>query len=217
MQSGKNMHLIFDFDGTLVDSFECVIELFNQLADDYNFRKIAPQEMDELRHLSSKELIALFHIPFYKMPMVLYNARKSLHDNITLLNPFNDIPQIIDQLFKAGFSLGIVSSNSEENVISWLKYHQLHEYFNFIQAGASYFGKKRALKKTIRLNRINQAFYIGDETRDIDAASYSNIYSMAVTWGFNSEKILSEHQPHYIAHTPKDILTISLQHQQDKG
>ena len=82
------MHLIFDFDGTLVDSFDCVIKQFNRLAEDYKFRKIDLEQVNELRHLNSKELISLFHIPFYKMPQVLYKARKSLHENITLLTPF---------------------------------------------------------------------------------------------------------------------------------
>lgn len=36
--------------------------------------------------------------------------------------------------------------------------------------------------------------------------SECNIYSVAVTWGFNSEKILSQRQPHYIAKRPEDIV-----------
>jgi phosphoglycolate phosphatase-like HAD superfamily hydrolase len=46
------------------------------------------------------------------------------------------------------------------------------------------------------------------ETRDIEAAQSNDIYSIAVTWGFNSEKILLQHQPHYIARKPEDILAI---------
>lgn len=206
------MHLIFDFDGTLVDSFDCVVTQFNRLAEDYKFRKIDLNQINELRHLSSKELIALFHIPFYKMPRVLYKARKSLHENINCLDPFDNIPQTIQELHKQGFSLGIVSSNSEENVLSWLKHQNMQKYFDFIHAGSSYFGKKRVLKKVLKINKIKQAFYIGDETRDIDAANQANIYSMAVTWGFNSEKILTQYNPHCIARTPEDILMHSLEY-----
>lgn len=206
------MHLIFDFDGTLVDSFDCVIKQFNRLAEDYKFRKIDLEQVNELRHLNSKELISLFHIPFYKMPQVLYKARKSLHENITLLTPFKNIPYIVEELSKQGFSLGIVSSNSEENIHAWLKHQHMASYFHFIHAGSSYFGKKRILKKVLRANKIEHAFYIGDETRDIDAAKQSNIYSMAVTWGFNSERILTQYNPHCIARTPEDILRLSLEY-----
>lgn len=206
------MHLIFDFDGTLVDSFDCVITQFNRLAENHKFRKIDLNEINKLRHLNSKELIALFHIPFYKMPIVLYKARKSLHENIIQLAPFDNIIQTLDELHKQGFSLGIVSSNSEKNVISWIKHQKLQKYFDFIHAGSSYFGKKRALKKVLKMKKIKQAIYIGDETRDIEAANQSNIYSMAVTWGFNSENILSQYKPDCIARSPKDILELSLEY-----
>jgi phosphoglycolate phosphatase len=55
------MHLIFGFDGTLVDSFDCVVQQFNHLADEYRFNKIDLEQKNELRHLNSKELIALFN------------------------------------------------------------------------------------------------------------------------------------------------------------
>ena len=51
-------------------------------------------------------------------------------------------------------------------------------------------------------------FYIGDETRDIDAAKQCGISAVAVTWGFNSEAIIAKHNPHYLVRHPKDILTI---------
>jgi phosphoglycolate phosphatase len=206
------MHLIFDFDGTLVDSFDCVIEQFNQLSEHYKFTPINLAHKNELSHLNSKQLMALFHIPFYKMPAILFKARKSLHQHMTSLAPFKDIPETIEQLVKKGFILGIVTSNSEENVVSWLKHHQLYDYFDFIHAGSTYYGKRRALKKAMKLNKIEHAMYIGDETRDIDAAKYANMFSMAVTWGFNSQETLSRHQPHAIAQTPKDIIKISVKY-----
>lgn len=32
------MHLIFDFDGTLIDSFQALLEKFNLLAEQFNYR-----------------------------------------------------------------------------------------------------------------------------------------------------------------------------------
>jgi phosphoglycolate phosphatase len=146
------------------------------------------------------------------MPGIIFKARKSLHAHINLLKPFDGIPQMVITLFQKGFTLGIVSSNSRENVLSWLEHHQLIDYFAFIHAGSTYYGKKRVLKKALKVNKIDQAFYIGDETRDIDAAKHVNIHSMAVTWGFNSERILAKHQPHCIARAPKDIISLSLKY-----
>jgi phosphoglycolate phosphatase len=40
---------IFDFDGTLADSFPLVIEMMNDVADRFSFRRVAEGELDELR------------------------------------------------------------------------------------------------------------------------------------------------------------------------
>lgn len=42
----NNLHLIFDFDGTMVDSFDVVIKKFNLLAGEFNFRYIDDHEID---------------------------------------------------------------------------------------------------------------------------------------------------------------------------
>lgn len=210
MNCKGDCYLIFDFDGTLVDSFCCVIEKFNILANGFNFRKINLEEIDELRNLSSSELIKYLKIPIYKIPIVIYRVRKYLQKEMYKLLPFTGVPKVLQDLSDAGFSLGIITSNSEENVISWLDYHEIKQYFSFIHVESSYFGKKRLLKKVMKTNKIEQkhSFYIGDETRDIEAAKQCNMFSIAVTWGYNSEKILSQYYPHYIARVPADILKI---------
>ena len=70
------MYLIFDFDGTLVDSFHCVVEKLILLADEFNFHKISPHEIDMIRDLPTKEIIRFLQIPLYKIPMIIYRIRK---------------------------------------------------------------------------------------------------------------------------------------------
>lgn len=206
----SQQHFIFDFDGTLVDSFAKVIDKFNILADEFHFRKISQAESIKLRDLNSKELLQYLQIPIYKMPSILYKARKTIKNEIPMLMPFKNIPQVLQQLHSANFSLSILTSNSEENVINWLEIHNMDNLFSFIHTESNFFGKNRVLKKMLRKHGIEkeQTFYVGDETRDIDAAKENDIYSIAVTWGFNSEKILTQHQPDYIATKPEDFLVI---------
>ena len=204
------MHLIFDFDGTLVDSFYCVIDVFNVLAVDFNFRKIAENEMDDLRDLTANELIKSLNIPIYKIPAVLYKAKRYMRNEMHHLKPFLGIPQALHELYDSGFSLGIVTSNSEQNVTSWLNDHEISKYFKFIHSAPNYFGKGKTLKKTMKMYKLNEqnTCYIGDEVRDIDAAKQCGIPSVAVIWGFNSEKIICKHNPHYLVRNPEDILKI---------
>lgn len=208
------MYLIFDFDGTLIDSFLCIIDEFNLLATKFNFRQIKTTEIEQVRNLSSQELLKYLEIPIYKLPAILYLARKHLHKKMHLLNPCKDISTTLNRLIVAGFRLGIVTSNSQENVMAWLSQHDMDGWFDFVYASSSFFDKSSALRKAIKSECIeqNKTFYIGDETRDIVAAKECGIYSIAVTWGFNSQQVLANYFPDHFAHHPNDILSIGLNH-----
>ncbi len=204
------MHLIFDFDGTLVDSFNCAIEIFNTLADEFKFRKILSHEAHDLKNLNSRQLMKHLKIPMYKIPAVLFKAKHCMQKEMSNLHPFPGIPEVVQSLSDTGLSLGIVTSNAELNVLLWLERHEILGCFDFVISAPSYFGKGKTLKKILKANKLDQrkVFYIGDETRDIDAAKQCGISAVAVTWGFNSEAIIAKHNPYYLVRHPKDILTI---------
>jgi len=207
---GRDFKFIFDFDGTLVDSFQAVIKKFNFLAQEFGLQAVDEENLEALKGLSSKELIQYFKIPIYKIPEVLLKVRKELKSEMPMLSIFHGLSRVLHDLYERGISLGVLTSNSFENVSEWLKINNIEGLFEFIHVESSFFGKSRVLKKIIKSYGIDplQALYIGDETRDIEAAHNSGMSSIAVTWGFNSEKILREHKPCYIAHKPEDILTI---------
>ena len=136
--------------------------------------------------------------------------RKHLHDEMKNLPPVENIYQILEKLTQANFTLGILTSNSVENVSTWLNLHKMNHFFEFIHAESHYFSKKNLLRKTLKKYKIDksQTYYICDETRDIDAANQNGIKSIAVTWGYNSEKTLLEFKPSFVVKEPKNLLTI---------
>ena len=204
------MHVLFDFDGTMVDSFNCVMEKAILLADEFGFRKIHEHEIESLRDLSSTEVIKFLEVPLYKIPTLIFKMRKHLHHKMPTLMPIAGIQQTLEKLHNTKCPIGILTSNSVENVKLWLDINDMSHFFNFIHSESSYFSKRSLLKKTLKKYKIDksQVFYIGDETRDIDAAVKNNIKSVAVTWGYNSEKALLKSQPTFIARIPQDIFTI---------
>lgn len=205
------MTLIFDFDGTLVDSLNFIIRVFNHLADKFHFRKIHENDIPYIRDLNSKELIQYLQIPFYKIPKILSLARRLFRKDIKELTPFPNLNEVLFTLKQNISEFGIVTSNSKENVSAWLQHQKMDSLFNFIHVESTYFGKKKSLEKIIHAHGINKskACYIGDETRDIEAAKQCEIYSVAVTWGFNSEKTLLSCHPDYLARQPEDLLMLS--------
>ena len=180
------------------------------LADEFHFKKISPEEIEQCRELSSKELIKLLNIPIYKIPKLIHHMRKHLRHEMHKLAPVAHIRPVIESLYNADFSLGILTSNSVENVSKWLELYDMRHFFSFIHNESTYFSKKYLLKKTLKLYKIDKSitYYIGDETRDIDAATKNEMKSIAVTWGYNSENALLQYQPAFIARHPNDLLTI---------
>lgn len=206
----KRQGFIFDFDGTLINSFNAIIEKFNLLAQEFNFRTVSSDEIKNIKNLTSRELIQHFGIPFYKLPKVVRRARGLLQADMHKLLPFKNIQEVIKELSGQSVYLGILTSNADENVKMWLKQHQIFNHFHFIHAESSYFGKTYILKRLIKNHRLNKAttFYIGDETRDIDAAKDCGIYSVAVTWGVGSEEVLKAACPDFLVKTPTEILDL---------
>lgn len=210
MHTNKQFNLIFDFDGTLVDSFCLAVQKLNILADEFNFRKINETEIHQLKNLTSRALIKHLKIPVYKLPGILSKAREYVRNDIPALPAFIDIPEVLTELHHLGYGLGILTSNSSENVALWLERYKIRHLFEFIHEESNYFGKRHILKKIIKAHRMNAShtFYIGDETRDVEAAKKCNINSIAVSWGFNSAETLTHSKPNHLAKTPKEILTI---------
>ncbi len=202
--------LVFDFDGTLIDSYAAVLDIYNELAHGIGLAQLSHAEAHALKKFTAKELFRHLHIPVYLLPVIVYQARQNMRKRMTSLVPFPDIPDVLQQLYQQHYTLGIVSTNAKENIQLWLQQHQLLQYFSFIHCSKNVFGKKAALKRALSLHQANlsQVFYIGDETRDIEAAALAGVKSIAVTWGFNAAETLQQYYPHHMINKPHELLYI---------
>ena len=203
----KNKIFIFDFDGTIADTHQYIIRISNQLAGEFKYNLIQPHEVEHLKDKTSREVIRYLKVPIFKIPAILSRAKKELHDGIASIKPFDGLKEILHQLNTAGARMGILSSNATENIHQFLENHDL-EVFEFIDATLKVWTKNISLKKLLAKHgfHADQIIYIGDETRDIDAAKALGIKVAAVTWGYNSEKALRNHQPDFLIHTPEELL-----------
>ncbi|MBX9586289.1 MAG: HAD-IA family hydrolase [Gammaproteobacteria bacterium] len=197
--------IVFDFDGTLCDSLHTAIREFNALSTQWRLNPIT--DVNELRNLSSLQALRRHGVSWWKLPMLKHKLVKAIVPHIIKMKLPIGMLEVLCELKKSGFKLGILTSNSYENTRQFLEHHQI-SVFEFIYFGSAIFGKARLLKKIKLKAKCSEIFYVGDESRDIDAANKINIPSIAVTWGYHSEKLLSEHQPIYTAKSPADLLVI---------
>ncbi len=205
--------LIFDFDGTIADTFQQTMLITNILSDEFNFKKVYPHEVELLKGKTVQEVIRHLNVPILKIPNIVAKARSELHKQINSIEPVDGLNEILSLLKQAGVQMGILTTNSQKNVEYFLKTNNL-EIFDFIHSTSRVWGKNHGLRKLMSEQKLapEEILYIGDETRDIEAAKKEGIKVVAVTWGYNSHALLERFDPDFIVHTPAELLQICTQH-----
>lgn len=201
------MNLIFDFDGTLADTLSITVEIINQF---FAKRNIPPTSEEELRDKGGmKGLIKAHHIPKYLIPYLVVYGRYKLSKRIKDAKPFKGLPEVLEKLSQK-HTLGIVTSNSKKNIQIFLKNNNLEKYFTFVSSKGGLFDKHLKIMKIISKYKLehHNTIYIGDETRDVEAAKKSKLKSVAVAWGFESKESLEESDPEKIITSVSDLLKL---------
>ena len=197
---------IFDFDGTVADSFAESLQSYNRVAPRLRLRMAQENEVPRLRRMSAGQLLDTLGIPMWKLPRLMIAVRADLHDHFRSVRPVPGIAQALDELGRAGCHLAIVTSNSEENVRNFVVRHGI-DGFQTIVAGASIFGKGTRLKRLLKSAGADgaAAVYVGDTVPDIRAAHEAGAAAVAVTWGFSDKVPLAAERPDALAETTDEL------------
>jgi phosphoglycolate phosphatase len=199
--SGQKPVIIFDFDGTIADSFDFVINTINKYAPIYGYKII--ENPQEIRTLSFTAIACMLHIPILKIPSISRKIKEDIKQNIAQVKPYTHIIPLLHHLKEAGYQLGIVTSNTQENVQFFLQQHTL-TFFDFIHPSRNFLSKNSTLRKTCHLLNIepHHALYIADEVRDIKAANACHMPVISVSWGFHARTLLEQLNKSHIIDNP---------------
>lgn len=200
--------VIFDFDGTLVDSFALAFSLTNMLAKHFGFNQLSEEELPYCKELSLREFMKYLEVPVQKLPVIIAKSRSEMRKGITNVKLFDGMRATLEKLREARLRLGIVTSNSRENVKECLKFNGVLNHFDFIHSASNLFGKHRVLRRLLKKQALSnkEVIYVGDEARDIEASKKCDIRIVAVGWGFQSANKLRSMNPTYLAEKPEDIV-----------
>lgn len=202
-------YVIFDFDGTLVDSKDIFIYVYNQLAESHNFKKIQDKDVEKFRKLSVFERAKLLNVPMYLLPFLateFYNLYKEQIKNLKL---FDGIKEVLEKLKDKKREIIIISSNSESNIREFLEKNQI-DVIDEIFCSNNILGKDKIINKFLKKHYLRnwEVIYVGDEIRDIVACKKTGIEVVWVEWGCDLIDNVKEYNPNYIVSTPSDILRI---------
>ncbi len=201
--------VLFDFDGTVSDSHDAAIETYNSLSSKFGFRRVQSEELPMLREKTTLEILKHLKISKIKLPFVMKEARIRFQTRIEELKPIHGIRSSLNRLKEEGYELGILTSNSKTNVQAFLLNNEM-EVFDFVYSGASIFGKGKMLKNLMKRHKLKpcEVVYVGDETRDIEAAKNAGIQMISVSWGFNTKQILKSQKPDFLIDHPSELLHV---------
>ncbi|MBM4402963.1 MAG: HAD hydrolase-like protein [Candidatus Cloacimonetes bacterium] len=202
-------YLIFDFDGTLADSIKLGLTIANDLSHRYGYPPLTEEDIDKFRGLPLIEAFKHLQLPFYQLPFFVRQVKLELSKRLGDLQPFPDIPEVLQTLQRAGIPMSMLTSNSYANVMPFLIKHGM-DVFDWYVCDVGLFRKSRALTKQIKRREIGDRnpVYIGDEQRDIRAAKHNHIPVISVTWGLHPRSLLEKLNPEYLIGRPRDLIDI---------
>jgi phosphoglycolate phosphatase len=186
---------IFDLDGTLVDSFPWFLRVVNDVARDFHFKPVAPEDVEEMRRAGAREILKRLEVPLWKVPRIAAHMRRMKQEHLRDIPLFPGVAAMLRSLRDGGIRLALVSSDSEANARAQLG--DCAAGFDHFACGASLFGKAEKFKRVTKRAglRPQDVISIGDEMRDLDAARAAGIAFGGVAWGYADPRALKEREP----------------------
>ena len=201
--------VLFDLDGTLVDSSLGIKSAFN-----YAFKKLQlplqpdnklstfigpPLETTFANYFTTRSDIDLAIKTFRE-----YYTAKGVHQ----VSLYSGIPELLKELNELGYSLYVTTSKHEP--MAKLMLTELGIFSNFKQVYGStseHFHKADVINACLIQQKIkaSETVIIGDTKFDMIGGQKTGIRRLGITWGFGSAESLQEHGAEIICHQPQDI------------
>ena len=198
--------VIFDFDGTLADSFPWALTIINDIADQYGIRRVEDGEIDTLRGMSTRALAKHLHVPWHKVPRIAHTMRRRMQQDIDRIPLVEGMDALLARLEATGVQMAVVSSNTRENVKRVLGPDNARR-ISYYECGVALMNKSQRFRKVLKRSKVraHEALCIGDELRDLEAARKAHIPFGGVTWGYNLPDALRAGSPRAVFATVGEI------------
>ncbi|KAA0992211.1 HAD-IA family hydrolase [Dyadobacter aurulentus] len=205
-------YVIFDFDGTLADSREVFVPLYNQIARKHNYRPIEPDGLEYLKTLSIRERCRYLKVPLYRIPFLASEFLGLYKAALSQVKLFKGIEELINALHNNGLQIAIISTNSERNISDFLAANGIDK-ISKIYCSTSLFGKDKLIRGFLKKYNLkpNEVLYVGDEVRDIEACKKAGVKIAWVSWGYDSMETALRANPDFVVLEPAGVLDVVLE------
>lgn len=208
--------IIFDIDGTLVNSNSSVRYSVDEVAFKHNLKRLNDKEF--ALFLTYSPIYSSFSNVYkldddkaqiYGDEFIKHNGTKGIYKS----ELYNNVIELLELLKEKQYKLGIATCKNQSNAQKIIKHLQIDKYFDIVCGlEKSQENKLTILDKCIRKldsNRQN-CLYIGDTENDANAAKDLGIDFIAVTYGYGFKTINNQKNLYNIkyANNIKDLIKI---------
>ena len=212
--------VIFDLDGTLLNTLEDLTDSCNAALKKFNFPE---RSIEEVRGFVGNGLEKLMEraIPLGKENPQFSECFAQLKSEYAKnwqnkTKAYDGVLDALNELNSRGIKTGIVSNKPDEQVKELASLY-FSAYINPQTAVGERPGIKRkpapdSLNEVIKILGVNKSavVYAGDSDVDIETARAAGIRCISVSWGFRSKEFLQEHNATLIVSNTKELLDVIL-------
>lgn len=209
--------VIFDMDGTLIDSLPDIMSRLNSTLERFGYPKLDKLSVMEIIGNGARDLVK-DAVPekiseqkldeMYEDFCTLYRG-----DFGSKTKVFDGIMEVIDTLTSKGYLLAIVTNKMQFGAEATCKRFFPNVAFSKIVGQSDDYPVKPHPASTIALLKEldvkpENAYFIGDGETDYLTSKNANVNGISCLWGYRSKEILSSFGATVFVDTPKDILTL---------
>ena len=205
-------NILFDLDGTLIDSALGIINSFEYALSKYNISVgkeelstlIGPPLMDSfMNHFGFDKEKATQAVGYYRE---YYKSKGAMENEL-----YHDVVNLLKELKKEEYTLCIATSKPEVFTLEILAHYDILKYFSYVSAPSiddTTTKKEDIILKAINALNLNpkETIMIGDRKHDIIGANSNNIASIGVLYGFGNKEELEKEAATFIVSEVLDIL-----------
>ena len=215
MNNKKPSSMIFDLDGTLIDTISDIGNSVNDILNEFNYEIRSTSFYRDnvgggIRDLLERALPKDHGRPIdaYIEPLNRF-YRKNLNKEAKVFPYVTDILEILKD---NNIPAAVISNKPHEFTVECVNKFFPEHIDIIIGSGEEFPLKPNPKSANYVLKKFNvdskQSYFIGDSGFDIETARNSNMNSIGVLWGLSDEKKISSFSPDYLLKEPLDLLKL---------
>lgn len=202
MSTNNYQLIVFDWDGTLIDSIEQIVTSLQAASESVVGEPVSKTAAKNVIGLGLNEAIERLHAGFESVQIEKIAAaykQHYLYDNPVPAPLFEGVEAMLDELRSRDYQLAIATGKSRIGLDRSLKEHRLAHYFMTTRCVGESRSKPHPdmlldILQTLEVD-ADQALMIGDSEHDLLMANNAQVDAIGVTHGVQGAEILSQYKP----------------------